>query len=152
MMVFKQIPVLSLLVAPLSVSANEAAIEIQKVPDVMGAGNILQVVAGLSVVLLMILGAGWMMKRFGGLGGISNANLKVVAGITVGQREKIVVVQAGDVQVLVGISPGNIRTLHVLENNLSNENDLKANGNNASGDGKGFLSHLKHQVEKRAES
>ena len=151
-MALKKILVFFALIVPFSILANEASVEIQKVPDVMGVGNILQIVAGLSVVIIMILGAGWMMKRYGGLSGISNDNLKVIAGITVGQREKIIVVQAGDVQVLVGISPGNIRTLHVLENNLCNENSLKAKELSTDSSSKGFINHLKQQVEKREES
>jgi len=141
------------LLCPLSVMANETvAVEIQKAPEVMGTGNIVQIVLGLFVVLMMIFGAGWMMKRFGGFGGVSNANLKVVAGITVGQREKIVVVQAGDVQVLVGIAPGNIRTLHVLDKNIDDESALAdKSAVTVEADG-GFLDQLKQQVKKRATS
>ena len=141
------------LLCPLSVMANEtAAVEIQKVPDVMGTGNIVQIVLGLFVVLMMIFGAGWMMKRFGGFGGVSNANLKVVAGITVGQREKIVVVQAGDVQVLVGIAPGNIRTLHVLDKNIDSESELQVKSATTVDQSGGFMDQLKQQVKKREAS
>jgi len=137
---------------PFSAVANEASVELQKAPDVMGFGNIVQIVVGLFFVLMMIMGAAWLMKRYGGLGGVSNSDLKVVAGISVGQREKIVVVQAGDVQVLVGISPGNIRTLHVLENNISNEVGLRADTQDGADNSNGFIKHLKQQVKKRAES
>ncbi|VAW86981.1 hypothetical protein MNBD_GAMMA17-1529 [hydrothermal vent metagenome] len=142
---------LVVLITPFSAIANEAAVEFQKAPDVMGFGNIVQIIAGLFVVLMMIMGAAWMMKRYGGLGGVSNADLKIVAGISVGQREKIVVVQAGDTQVLVGIAPGNIQTLHVLENNLSTGDNLKVKPSAAEGSN-GFMNHLKQQVKKRAES
>jgi len=142
-----------MLLCPLSVMANEtAAVEIQKMPEVMGTGNIVQIVLGLFVVLMMIFGAGWMMKRFGGFGGVSNANLKVVAGITVGQREKIVVVQAGDVQILVGIAPGNIRTLHVLDKNIDHESALTIKSATTVEPGSGFMDQLKQQVKNRATS
>jgi len=137
---------------PFSIMANEAVVEIQKIPDVMGPANIFQILAGLFVVLMMILGAGWMMKRFGGLGGVSNANLKIVAGISVGQREKIVVVQAGEVQVLVGIAPGNIQTLHVLDKNINSDRDLNVKSQKSGGSHDGFLNHLKQQVKKREKS
>jgi len=144
--------VLIALCFPTMLLANEVATEVQKVPDVMGVGNVLQIVAGLFVVLMMIVGAAWMLKRYGGLGGVSNANLKVVAGINVGQREKIVVVQAGEVQVLVGISPGNIRTLHVLEQHISDESSLKTAVSEGDENSDGFIGHLRQQVEKRVES
>ncbi len=140
------------LLFPFSIMANEAAVELQKMPDVMGAGNIFQVLAGLFVVLMMILGAGWMMKRFGGLGGVSNDNLKIVAGISVGQREKIVVVQVGEIQILVGIAPGNIQTLHVLESTINSDSELKIKAQKNGNSHNGFVSHLKKQMKNRAES
>lgn len=146
----KNILLLALLF-PLSVLSNETvAVELQKAPSVMGFGNIVQIIAGLFVVLMMIMGAAWMMKRYGGLGGVSNADLKIVAGISVGQREKIVVVQAGDTQVLVGIAPGNIQTLHVLENNINTGDRTNVKGSSVDGIN-GFMKHLKQQVKKRAE-
>ena len=146
----KNILLLALLFS-LSVLSNETvAVELQKAPSVMGFGNIVQIIAGLFVVLMMIMGAAWMMKRYGGLGGVSNADLKIVAGISVGQREKIVVVQAGDTQVLVGIAPGNIQTLHVLENNINTGDRTNVKGSSVDGIN-GFMKHLKQQVKKRAE-
>lgn len=136
---------------PMPLIANEAGAEIQKVPGVIGTSSILQIVAGLFVVLAIIIGAGWLLKRYGGIGGMTNANLKVIAGITVGQREKIVVVQAGDVQVLVGIAPGNIRTLHVLENNIDGDAQLKVSSPAAEDNDKDFSSHLHQQVKRHEE-
>ncbi len=137
---------------PLSLFASEITGEIPKVPNVIGAGNVLQIVMGLFVVLVIIIGTGWLLKRYGGMGGVSNANLKVVAGITVGQREKIVVVQAGDVQVLVGVSPGNIRALHVLDKNIDTENQLKVGNTTVEKSSSGFVNHLKQQIKNREES
>ncbi|MCF6238842.1 MAG: hypothetical protein L3J79_08540 [Candidatus Marinimicrobia bacterium] len=71
---------------PLSLFANEAIKVTPKMPEVMGASNILQIVAGLFVVLMVIMAVAWMLKRYGGFGGMANNDLKVVAGITVGQR------------------------------------------------------------------
>lgn len=136
---------------PMPLIANEATAEIQKVPGVIGASSILQIVAGLFLVLAIIIGAGWLLKRYGGIGGMSNANLKVIAGITVGQREKIVIVQAGDVQVLVGIAPGSIRTLHVLENNIDGDTLLKVSDPAGEDKGNNFSSHLQQQVKRQEE-
>lgn len=136
---------------PATLFANEAVTEVQKVPDVMGVSNILQIVAGLFVVLMMIFAAAWMLKRYGGMGSVANSNLKIVAGITVGQREKIVVVQAGEKQILVGVSPGNIRTLHVLDQPIGDQSLHTANDEAIENNG-GFIDHLKQQVEKRDQS
>jgi len=140
---------LAIFMLPMPLVANEVTEEIQRVPGVISAGSILQIVIGLFVVLVIIVGAGWLLKRFGGVGGMSNANLKVVAGITVGQREKIVIVQAGDAQILIGISPGSIRKLHVLERHISNENKLKDNIFSVEKESEEFSDHLTQQVKNR---
>jgi len=44
-----------------------------------------------------------------------NASLKTVAGILVGQKERVVLVQVGERQVLIGVAPGQINLLHVVE-------------------------------------
>ncbi|MCK5385550.1 MAG: flagellar biosynthetic protein FliO, partial [Gammaproteobacteria bacterium] len=63
----------------------------------------------------------WFMRRMGSMGGMTAGNLKVLGGISVGQRERIVLVQAGDTQLLVGVAPGEIRTLHVMEEPIVNQ-------------------------------
>ena len=70
---------------------------------------------GLFIVVALIFGMAWFMRRMGNMSGISAGNLKVLGGISVGQRERVVLVQAGDTQLLVGVAPGEIRTLHVME-------------------------------------
>ena len=81
----------------------------------VGAGSYLQMFLGLTLVVGLIFGMAWLMRRVSGVNGMSTGNLKVLGGVSVGQREKIVLVQAGDVQLLVGVAPGEIRTLHVME-------------------------------------
>jgi flagellar protein FliO/FliZ len=77
--------------------------------------GVLQMVTGLIAVLALIFAGAWLLKRFGRLQGGANADLRVVSGINLGQRERIVIVQAGSDRLLIGVAPGCIRTLHVLE-------------------------------------
>ncbi|MCC6207676.1 MAG: flagellar biosynthetic protein FliO [Gammaproteobacteria bacterium] len=77
--------------------------------------GVLQMVAGLGVVLGLIFAGAWALKRFGRIQGISHEQLRVVGGINLGQRERILIVQAGSDRLLIGVAPGCIRTLHVLE-------------------------------------
>jgi flagellar protein FliO/FliZ len=77
--------------------------------------GVLQVVTGLIAVLALIIAGAWVLKRYGRLQGIAHDQLRLVGGISLGQRERIVIVQAGSDRLLVGVAPGCIRTLHVLE-------------------------------------
>jgi flagellar protein FliO/FliZ len=92
----------------------------------VGLGNFMQMLFGLFIVVGLILGVAWFMRRMGNMSGVSAGNLKVVGGVSVGQRERIVLVQAGEKQLLVGVGPGTIRTLHVLDEPITNTNQSEA--------------------------
>ena len=77
--------------------------------------NVLQIMTYLTLVILIIVGCAWLFRRYGRINSAMNGDLKVVAGLSVGQREKIVLVEVGSVQLLLGVAPGRVQTLHVLE-------------------------------------
>lgn len=77
--------------------------------------SVMQLIFGLFLVLLMILASAWLVKRFGRWQGGYTDHLKVVGGLAIGARERIVLVQIGEQQILIGVTPGTIRTLHVLD-------------------------------------
>ena len=81
----------------------------------VGVGNYLQMFFGLFIIVALILGLAWFMRRMGNMNSMAAGNLKVLGGLSVGQRERIVLVQAGKTQLLVGVAPGEIRTLHVMD-------------------------------------
>lgn len=81
----------------------------------IGISNYLQMFFGLFIVVAVIIGMAWFMRRMGSMNGVAAGNLKVLGGISVGQRERVVLVQAGETQLLIGVAPGEIRTLHVMD-------------------------------------
>jgi len=85
------------------------------VTEPLGTGSVLQLTLSLAAVVAAIFGLGWLLRRVHGLPGSTHRALRVVATLPVGTRERIAIVQAGDTQVLIGLSPGRIQTLHVLE-------------------------------------
>lgn len=111
---------LALLFAPLSYGLAATDVSKEKVisslaNEPVGLGNYLQMFFGLFVVVALIIGMAWFMRRMGSMSGMAAGNLKVLGGISVGQRERVVLVQAGETQLLVGVAPGEIRTLHVMD-------------------------------------
>lgn len=68
----------------------------------------------LLLVLGLIVGLGWLLKRLPGSGFRQAEGLRVVASINLGAKERAAVVQVGGEQLLLGIGAGGVRTLHVL--------------------------------------
>jgi flagellar protein FliO/FliZ len=65
------------------------------------------------VVVLMFVGA-WIFRRVGGLPSIQKNPVKIVGGLRVGTREKVVVLEVADTWLVVGVAAGQVNTLHTL--------------------------------------
>ncbi|WP_431688328.1 flagellar biosynthetic protein FliO [Hahella sp. NBU794] len=82
------------------------------------AGQLLQVGGALVLVLALIGGAAWMMRRFTGLAPQQHQHLKMLAVLPVGTRERIALLQVGDRQIIVGITQHQITNLLTLDEPL----------------------------------
>lgn len=82
--------------------------------------QLVQVLGGLAVVLAMVVVLAWLARRLNASRFAGARNLRLVAGISLGSRERILVVEVGDTQLVVGVAPGRVQTLHVLDRPLQN--------------------------------
>jgi flagellar protein FliO/FliZ len=97
-----------------------------------GAGSFVQVTIALAIVLAAVFAAAWLMQRLRSFGGGSTGAIKVVASIALGAKERAVLVQLGKQQVLLGVAPGRVSTLHVLAEPLLSQD---SGTDNAAGNG-----------------
>lgn len=72
---------------------------------------------GLALVLVLIVGLAWALRRFGALPNVGKGVVTIVGGVSLGTRERAVLLQVGKTRLLVGVSPGRVQTLHVLAKN-----------------------------------
>lgn len=70
---------------------------------------------GLLAVIAIIYGCAWLIRRMTGMTGMNNSAIKVVSVMALGARERIAVVDVAGQQLLLGITPSTIRTLHVFD-------------------------------------
>lgn len=82
------------------------------------AGSVGGTVLALLLVVGLILGLGWLARRMPGFGRAANPALRVVGSLALGPRDRLVVVAVGDAQLLVGVGPAGMRTLHTLDTPL----------------------------------
>ena len=84
----------------------------------LAAGDIasatLRMVAGLAIVLGLLAATAWVSKRFRAGSGARGGAIEILTGLSLGNRERVVLLKVGSDQVLVGISPSGLRTLHVI--------------------------------------
>jgi flagellar protein FliO/FliZ len=77
-------------------------------------GQLLQLVLGLLLVLGLIFALAWLMRRVQRAGPGGNQVIQLLGSRALGPRDRLVLVQVGKEQVLLGVSPGSITALHVL--------------------------------------
>jgi len=93
----------------------------------VGVGNYVQMVLGLILVIGLIIGLAWLTRRMGNFRGGVAGSLKLLGGLSLGQRERVVLLQVGETQLLLGVAPGRINTLHVLDKPLETGEGVAAN-------------------------
>ncbi len=79
-----------------------------------GASSVVQMVLSLVAVVAVILGLAWMTRRLQGLRAGGNGELRVRATLTVGMKERVVLIEAAGRQFLIGVAPGQVRLLDAL--------------------------------------
>lgn len=80
-----------------------------------GAGSLVQVTLSLVLVLAAVFAAAWAVRRLKTFGRFSSGPIEIIADVSIGAKERAVLVQVGGKQLLLGVAPGRVTTLHVLE-------------------------------------
>jgi flagellar protein FliO/FliZ len=81
----------------------------------VGSNNLMNWSLGLFIVLCVFFLCVWGLRKVSNLSMNGTEPMRIVGGISLGMREKVVLVQVGKKQLILGVTPGRIQTLHVLE-------------------------------------
>jgi len=112
MIFLRRLGLQALLLLPLSAFAAKEGGE--SIPSAVSFGGMFQVVFSLLLVLAAIAGTAWLLKRFGpsqlGPGGA----MKVLGGVAIGPRERLVLVEVGDTWLIVGVAQGHVSAVHSM--------------------------------------
>jgi flagellar protein FliO/FliZ len=81
-----------------------------------------QMTLALALVLAAVFVAAWLMRRLRGFGQRNAKAIQVIADVSLGGKERAVLLQVGETKLLVGVAPGHVNALHVLgKDELVNE-------------------------------
>ncbi|MCF7970914.1 MAG: flagellar biosynthetic protein FliO [Methylococcaceae bacterium] len=70
---------------------------------------------GLVLVLGFFFLCVWMVRKAGGLSSMTAGQMRILGGLSLGAKERVVLLQLGNKQLLLGVSPGRVEALHTLE-------------------------------------
>ena len=132
---------LNRLFVSLAASAPAAVCAAEAVPS--ASGSIAQMLLGLGIVLVLIYGALWLLRRLQHSGMATQASLKVLSATSVGPRERVVMVGAGKHVLVLGVAPGRVNLLHCMD-----EAELPASDSPKPAVGQDFASRLKHVLQR----
>ncbi|PYG04074.1 MULTISPECIES: flagellar biosynthetic protein FliO [unclassified Thioalkalivibrio] len=107
------------------------------------AAYLTQLIGGLMIVIVAIVVLAWVLRRTQGSVGHGRQMIDVQSVRSVGARERLMLVRVGDEQVLIGVAPSGIRTLHTMETPVEVP---------AGGEGPDFSGVLKRAVRSRRAS
>lgn len=82
-------------------------------------GQLTQMVLGLLLVIGLIFLLAWAMRRVQRVGPGNGQLIELLSSRAMGPRDRLVLVQVGNEQILLGITPGRITPLHVLKEPVS---------------------------------
>jgi flagellar protein FliO/FliZ len=85
-----------------------------KVYQGIDSSHFVESILSLILVLGVIFGAAWLLKKFKGVEVAGKKQLKIVESISLGSKEKIAVIRCGEQFMLLGITPNQISHLAEL--------------------------------------
>ena len=91
-----------------------AAPQVIGTTHVSGVSGLGEVTLALVVVLAAVFACAWLVRRMRGLGNRVGNAIELLAEVPLGQKERAVLLRVGATQLLVGVAPGRVNTLHVL--------------------------------------
>ncbi len=80
----------------------------------VSAGTYVQTGFALLLIVAALFGTVWLAKKLSGHRVFGQGGMKIIGSIALGPRERIMLIEIGDDWLVVGVIPGQIRTLHQL--------------------------------------
>lgn len=113
-------------------------------PSPVSFWSLVQVLFALALVLGAVALSAWLLRRFAGGQRLGGGSMRVVGGVAVGPKERVVLVEVGDVWLVVGVAPGQVNALHTMPKQHDN-----AAVDSPAGEQKNFALWLKQAMQGR---
>ena len=108
------IPLLVGIGCPFPTGATESAAA-ESLPATIGGGDILSLGTGMVLVIGAILICAWIYSRTQALRGHTGNVFSIVASQSLGPKERILLVEVANKQLVIGMTATQVQTLHVFD-------------------------------------
>ncbi len=95
------------------------------------ASNLMQMMLGLAAVIVMIFVVVWLIKRVGYTGYQTAEMMKIKGCLPLSTKEKLLLVEVGSEQVLIGVAPGFVGHIKTLDKPIGDAAKTDSTKNNA---------------------
>lgn len=73
------------------------------------------IIPALILILMLIIGLALLVRRFAPALTRSTSRLQLLSSLSLGGKERAVLIKAGEEYLLLGVSPGRVQILHTLD-------------------------------------
>jgi len=94
--------------------------------DPLAAETLWRVFGSLGLILVAIFGLVWLLRRSGTMTRGRSGKMQVVDVLSLGQRERLVLVSVGGQQLLLGVAPGRVQAVHTIDTPYEEGTDSSA--------------------------
>ncbi len=101
--------------AALAASVSALAAQGPSAPQsAVSLAQVTQLIVGLGIVLVVVAGCAFVLRRLPVIRSARNSSLKIVEAVPLGTRDRLLLVDAAGTRLLIGVTTGSIACLHVL--------------------------------------
>lgn len=97
-----------------------------KVKPIGSAQHLASVLVGLVAIILLIFVLAWFYRKASGGTWLRSAHIKIVGALALGTRERLLLVDVGGTQILLGVTAQNISRLHVFDEPVATANQAES--------------------------
>lgn len=116
MMIFRLLgPIISVLPTVLVAAPSQTESVSKLATNPTASGVVIQMALVLVGVVVLIIALGWLIKRVGNFPTAGKGMVRILGGVSLGPRERAVVIEAGGRRLLLGVAPGRVQTLCFLD-------------------------------------
>jgi flagellar protein FliO/FliZ len=107
----KRIQILLMMVFSL-IAGAACALPAESSTNTISHSELMRVISGLLLVLLIIIMLSWLVKRMQGANLSSSKGFQSIASITLGPKERVMLLKVGERYLLMGVGAGSITLLY----------------------------------------